>query len=688
MFTLQLVSFLALSSSSAPADYTDCSGVVVHAQTAEQAKIAASAATPVLSDHPGVHPFYAIYCGNARATLDAAGISYRQLSTNVQADIVAERARVKAAQAATVREGDGWYAEFKTLEQIDARITKLETSFGDVVRVHEIGQSVEGRPIRALHLSHHHDDAGVRDDDRKAVLFIGTQHAREWISPMVVMYIAEKLASGAGVRDGSGDVLDEVDVHIVPVVNPDGYAWTWNPKGDRYWRKNRRDSIGVDLNRNWAHGWGDESGASSDPQSEIYFGTAPFSEPETDAVRQLVATTPGIVGFIDFHSFSQLVLYPPGFVYAPRPMGREHECMGKAIADDMHSVHDRFYWPMPSILLYPATGVSDDWAAVELGALSFAIELRPGTASNEDFVISPEHILPAGEENLVAAIDVARWAAGHHPESYSCEPDPYACADACYVQTTCSTDPDANYEECVAWCNIDGGHLAEEKGNECESAYATYTACVAGLTCEDYVAHDQWEADAPCSDEREAYSSICWAPPSGCGWYTQGYYYCGGEGEDPSGQYPRDCPEGLVDQAPGCTIQNVGCCDANDNAWFCIDDGEELINYQITCGAPGGDDDDDDGDDGDDDDSDDNDNDNDDDDSDGEGEPSDDESNEGSGSDDDWSDKEDKVDPDGDESPKLEAACYCTSTTTGPHGLALTGLLSLGLVGVRRRRHR
>lgn len=79
----------------------------------------------------------------------------------------------------------------------------------------------------------------------------------------------------------------EVDYYILPVANPDGYEYTFLT--DRLWRKNRRKAgstgcLGVDLNRNFGYRWGGKGG-SKDICHETYAGSGPFSEPETDAIR-------------------------------------------------------------------------------------------------------------------------------------------------------------------------------------------------------------------------------------------------------------------------------------------------------------------------------------------------------------------------------------------------------------------
>ena len=54
--------------------------------------------------------------------------------------------------------------------------------------------------------------------------------------------LADELAAGYGVDSRITGLLQLVDVYIVPIVNPDGYEYTYAPGGDRFWRKNRRDN--------------------------------------------------------------------------------------------------------------------------------------------------------------------------------------------------------------------------------------------------------------------------------------------------------------------------------------------------------------------------------------------------------------------------------------------------------------
>lgn len=58
---------------------------------------------------------------------------------------------------------------------------------------------------------------------------------REWIAVSVVTYVAETLLRGYGSNADATYILDNFDVVIAPILNVDGYDYTWTT--DRMWRK-------------------------------------------------------------------------------------------------------------------------------------------------------------------------------------------------------------------------------------------------------------------------------------------------------------------------------------------------------------------------------------------------------------------------------------------------------------------
>jgi murein tripeptide amidase MpaA len=161
------------------------------------------------------------------------------------------------------RRGADFYSDFRDLSALDGRIAMLAKEHPDVAHARTLGTSGEGRPIEAVEVSR---------GGNTEIVIAGGQHAREWIAAMAPMCVAERLATEPRYRS----LLERFSFVIVPVVNPDGYAYTWTT--DRNWRKSRRDGHGVDLNRNYSLAWGGAD-SSDDKSASTYRGSAPFSEP-------------------------------------------------------------------------------------------------------------------------------------------------------------------------------------------------------------------------------------------------------------------------------------------------------------------------------------------------------------------------------------------------------------------------
>ncbi|MCC5824238.1 MAG: hypothetical protein JJU44_13230, partial [Planctomycetes bacterium] len=302
---------------------------------------------------------------------------------------------------------EAWFENYKQLAQIDNYVDTLHAARPDLTTLEVIGQSLQNRPIRAITITGP-DRPGNAAADRPVVLWNGCLHAREWVSPMTVTYIASRLIDDYDADPGVRDLVDHIRFVIVPMANPDGYLYSWT--NNRYWRKNRRQNnasdFGVDLNRNWGFEWGG-AGSSGNPSSDIYRGTDPFSEPETQVLRDLALSFgPDLAAHIDYHTFSQLILYPFGYadgVFAPEPDRTFFENLSNDMSDLILSYSGVFYDPMPSWQLYPAAGGATDWFYGAAGAKSLTLELRPASGGLAAFDPPPGTILPTARENYEAA---------------------------------------------------------------------------------------------------------------------------------------------------------------------------------------------------------------------------------------------------------------------------------------------
>ena len=202
----------------------------------------------------------------------------------------------------------------------------------DTVELVSIGKSTEGRDIKALHIST--DVKNEATDHKPSVIVVANQHSSEWATNGVVLEAVEKLLDGEA--EGA---LDELEMWVVPMANPDGYDHARSVT--KIWRKNTwRDQggelKGVDLNRNQPFKYRlpgdtpestkDDVGGSDDPSSFSFRGTGPQSEPEAQAIGALLAKESDALGLLDVHSFGRLILHGPG---AHEVSAQEYKRSGK-----------------------------------------------------------------------------------------------------------------------------------------------------------------------------------------------------------------------------------------------------------------------------------------------------------------------------------------------------------------------
>lgn len=185
---------------------------------------------------------------------------------------------------------------YRSYEEAVTFLDHLAESYPDLVRVESIGTSWEQREIKLITLSLDISSA----DDKPALFYTGTIHAREWIGVELALDFAKYVVENISFDPWVKELLRYSTVYMVPCVNPDGLEYSRNYFS--FWRKNRRQnadgSYGVDLNRNFPVGFS----KSNKTYSEIYPGPQPFSEPETQALRDFIAGHPNISIALDYHS--------------------------------------------------------------------------------------------------------------------------------------------------------------------------------------------------------------------------------------------------------------------------------------------------------------------------------------------------------------------------------------------------
>ncbi|XP_072304469.1 carboxypeptidase B2 [Eucyclogobius newberryi] len=353
-----------------------------------------------IKEESPVHLFVPVNSSQAvRDKLKKRGIIHQVLLANTE-ELVEMQTRNGSSDP---RSSATFYERYHSLDDIYLWINRTSQDNSATVKVLLLGSSYEKRPIYALKLS-----LNSRPDKKALWLDCGI-HAREWISPAFCLWFVQYSLGFYGHNSEITQILDSFDVYVLPVLNPDGYRYTWTK--NRMWRKNRSVSpnsrcVGVDLNRNFDANWCTK-GASSSPCSEIYCGTFPESEPESQAVANFLRTHKDLVQiYISVHSYSQMLLFP--FSCSTEQASNHNELleMVQEAAKKIHRhYHNHYKYGAGAETIYLAPGGSDDWA-YNLGIkYSFTFELQD--TGRFGFLLPPSNIAKACNEALLAVKTIA-----------------------------------------------------------------------------------------------------------------------------------------------------------------------------------------------------------------------------------------------------------------------------------------
>lgn len=319
----------------------------------------------------------------AAAPTDDGGFDVQVILSGEQASELAEAGtelELKAAPDAGRRtlQAEGVFRMYSGAGGLQEELVAQAAAFPKIAQLQQIGKTVNGQDITAVRVTKN-PKAG-KDGKKPTTVFIGAQHAREWITPEMVRRLLDQVLTGYGTDKRITKLVDSTEMWFIPVANPDGYDFTFQ-EGQRLWRKNLHDNNGdgvigtgdgVDLNRNYPTRWGyDNEGSSPNPASETYRGTAPASEPETQALDKLFKRlSPEF--FINYHSASELLLHGIGWqVATPSPDDVIYQAM---VGDDANPAVPG-YDPDISAELYTTNGDTDSHMQEAYGTLGFTPEM-------------------------------------------------------------------------------------------------------------------------------------------------------------------------------------------------------------------------------------------------------------------------------------------------------------------------
>jgi carboxypeptidase T len=317
----------------------------------------------------------------------------------------------------TMATGDALAAQYPTLA------TYID--IGDSTR--KVFNSAQGYDIKVLKITNS-AVGGI-----KPKIFIqGSIHPRELVTAETVTRFGEYLLSQYGIDPDVTWIVDQHEIHLLLITNPDGRK---RAEAGASWRKNENSNFcpgqssgnaqsGIDLNRNYAFDWGLANASNTNIACDLtYRGPSAMSESETTVVANYVrsifpdqraetsalppdftttisADATGV--YLDIHSFASDILWPWGSQAAPvMPNAAALQSLGRKYAFFNH------YTPIRSTSLYAAAGTTLDYYYGTLGIAAMAFELGGNGFSLSCADYDANHIV---SDNLAAFLYGARVA--------------------------------------------------------------------------------------------------------------------------------------------------------------------------------------------------------------------------------------------------------------------------------------
>jgi carboxypeptidase T len=303
-------------------------------------------------------------------------------------------------------------AKYHNYAEANAEIDQRLAAYPGIMNKRVIGKSYQGRDIIAIKVS---DNVGT-DENEPEVLFTAHQHAREHLTVEMALYLLRELGAGYGSDSRITNLVNSREIWIVPDLNPDGGEYDIASGSYRSWRKNRQPNsgstnVGTDLNRNWNYKWGCCGGSSGSTSSETYRGAAAESAPEVkvvaDFVRgRVVGGKQQITAGIDFHTYSELVLWPFGWTYADTATGMTADDAAAFQAVGRKMAASNGYTAEQSSDLYITDGTIDDYLWGTQKIFSYTFEMYPASSSGGGFYPPDEVIERETSRNKDAVLQL------------------------------------------------------------------------------------------------------------------------------------------------------------------------------------------------------------------------------------------------------------------------------------------
>lgn len=274
--------------------------------------------------------------------------------------------------AARNMEPKGFPSGYMTYQQMAKELQAIARENPELVRLEDVGDTWEKTQGKA-----NHDiwqlTLGTAPANAPAIMMVGGTHARELAPVEVLMKLTKELLSRAQEPE-IAQLLKTKRIVIIPMLNVDGRVQV--ERGNLWHRKNTHGA-GVDINRNYDFHWNFDGldvpsswkRGLNNPNGQIYSGTHPASEPETQAIQAAMARVQPSI-FVDMHAHGEMMLWAFGYSKEDIPDAPRFK---RLYSETVQKIG--FRGGTSAQILYPTAGTTRDYAHGRHGAISMTLEI-------------------------------------------------------------------------------------------------------------------------------------------------------------------------------------------------------------------------------------------------------------------------------------------------------------------------
>ncbi|GAB6030074.1 hypothetical protein CHUAL_005754 [Chamberlinius hualienensis] len=190
----------------------------------------------------------------------------------------------------------------------------LSVTYPDLVRLYSIGKSVQGRDLMVIQIGPHapHNSRPVGMPMFK---YVGNCHGNEAVGRHLLINLAHYLLLNYKHDQRVTNLLDTVDIHLLPSMNPDGFEMAQYGECDSEANnKGRHNANDKDLNRNFPDQYDSALGILTRSQAELrspnfLANIEVGKEPETVALMRFI-TSNNFVLSANLHGGAIVASYP------------------------------------------------------------------------------------------------------------------------------------------------------------------------------------------------------------------------------------------------------------------------------------------------------------------------------------------------------------------------------------------